>query len=209
MQELTLNGEKRTETGKNAAGRLRRAGWLPANLIVEAKSFPIRISQSDFNHLMGPGLRQTTIIRLTVDGQEHKVIVKELQRYPVTGEPIHVDLLQVTPGKKMPVRVAIETTGVAKGVREGGALEHFIRDLRVKATPETFVDVLRVDATNMGMGESVYVKDLPIPDSWEVLLKGNPIVLSVAKSRLALAAKEQEEGAAEKGAEAEAASQTK
>ena len=201
MSALKLESKTRTERGKNAAGRKRREGIIPGNLMAEAKSTPIEIDSRVFGRMLAAGLRPSSLIELSVDGQEaRRVIVRELQRNPVSGTPVHVDFLQVVPGRKVTVKISVETTGISKGVKGGGALEHFIRVLKVRATPESLQDVVKVDITNMDVGDSVHVSDLGLPPEWEVDVRGNPIVLTISRSRMAQATTG-EPGAAEPATE--------
>lgn len=189
MKTKSLTGKPRTESGKNAAGRLRREGWIPANLIGKGQAENLTISEREFQKILTGGLRQSTIFNLEIEGgSSNRVFVKELQRNPVNGRIMHVDFYRATEGEKVLVPVAVETAGVAKGIKAGGALEHFIRVLKVRATPETLTDVIRVDISDLDVGGTIFLKDLSIPADWDVLMEGNPIVLKIARSRLARAA---------------------
>ena len=184
--EKKLVCKKRSEKGKNAAGRLRRGGYLPGNVISDGKSIPLSVPQADFAHMLNQGLRPSTLIDLEIEGEAgpSRVFVKELQRHPVSGTPLHVDFYRVTPGRKVLVTVAVEHHGNSKGVKGGGALEHFIRTLKVKAVPESLKDLIKVDITDLDVGESVHLADLGLPSDWELRMTGNPVVLKVARSRM-------------------------
>ena len=186
MSELNLKCTARKGAGKNEAGRLRRSGMIPVNLIFQGKAQGLAVQAVDFKKILKNGLRQSSIFNLEIEGgeAENKVFVKELQRHPVSGEVIHADFFRVTPGKKVLVSVGVETRGMARGVKAGGAMEHFIRSLKIKATPESLQDVIEVDVSNLDVGGSIYLKDLGLPQEWEVLMEGNPIILKIARSRL-------------------------
>lgn len=185
MSDLKLASEVRKDTGKNEAGRIRRAGNIPGNVIYQGKSVVISFPSAEFLRLTNAGLKTSSVIQLDVHGSDvsGKVLVKEIQREPVTGQILHVDFYRVTPGKKTLITIPIETEGAAKGVKAGGALEQYVNKLRVRATPETFMEVIKIDVTNLGVAESVKLKDLGLPASWEILLEGNPVVVRVARSR--------------------------
>lgn len=165
---------------------MRRAGQIPGNLVKHGTSASISFDEREFLKLLNAGLRQSSIIQLGMEGNtaETRVLVKEIQRHPVTGKVLHVDLFEVIPGKKVKVKVAIETTGVAKGVKAGGALEHFIRFLSIRAVPESLIDVLPVDITDLDEDQAIHLKDINIPAEWDVILQGNPIVCKVSKGRM-------------------------
>ncbi|MCB1172902.1 MAG: 50S ribosomal protein L25 [Leptospiraceae bacterium] len=188
MNAITLSATNREQTGKNAAGRLRAAGSIPANLIGGGEAQKIQILTSDFERLLAGGLRQSQIIALQKDGQDTQVIVKEIQREPVKGDVQHIDFIKVHPGKKTLLKIAIESRGVARGVKMGGALEHFIRVLKIKAIPESFKDSIVVDISHLDIDQAIRLQDLDLPESWEILLEGNPIVMKVAPGRMQRAA---------------------
>ena len=198
--ERILNSKTRSDTGKNEMNRLRTAGFIPGNLIADGKSTPISFGTAEFQKLLATGLRQSSFFDLKVEGGEDaRVYVKEIQRQPVTGDVLHVDLYRITPGKRIALSVAIETRGVSKGVKAGGAMEHFIRSIKVRANPESVKEVIEVDVTNLDVGAALHMSDLDIPEDWDVRMPGNPIVIKVAASRTSRA--QEEEGA---GAEAAA-----
>lgn len=187
MSGLTIEAKKRDMKGKNNAGRLRRDGNIPANLIGKGKALDLQIAADEFEQMIASGLRQSQIIDMNLDGENVKVIVKEVQRHPVNSKVQHIDFIRIEKGVKTQLKIAIETRGIAKGVKTGGALEHFIRTIRVKAVPESFQDCIEVDITNFDVNDGVYLKDLNIPESWDVLLQGNPLVLKVSSGRIAAA----------------------
>lgn len=187
--ELNIKGRVRTSKGKNAAGRDRRAGLIPANLIFGGESHPISVETSVFNKLLQSGLRQSSIINLSIEGGEasvaaNRVIVKEIQREPVSGAVRHIDFYRLETGKKVLVKVSVELQGSAKGVKAGGAMEHYIRTLKVRATPESLQDIIPVEVSNLDVGEAMFLQDLPIPSDWDVVMEGNPIICRIARSRL-------------------------
>ncbi|MCB1159372.1 MAG: 50S ribosomal protein L25 [Leptospiraceae bacterium] len=179
MSDLTIKAQKRTETGKNANNRLTASGRIPVNIIGSGQSALASVDRKDVIHLLNTGVRPATLIDLDLEGENVRVFVQEIQRTPGSNEIRHIDFFKVTPGKKVKTKVGIVTTGSPKGVKAGGRFEHIIHELKVKTTPEDLKDVIEVDVSDLGVGDSIKIKDLPIPQSWDILLKGNPIVTSV------------------------------
>lgn len=187
MEKLQIKLTKRSEVGKNANNRLRASGNLPVNIIWEGNSIPAAVSEREVEHILNSGIRPATLIAMDMEGENGEVFVKEVQRTPGTNRIRHIDFYRVTPGKKITAKVGIITRGVAKGVKSGGMFEHLIHEIKVKSTPEDLKDVIEIDVTPLGVGDSIKVKDISTPDSWEILVNGNPIVTSVniTKSMLA------------------------
>ncbi len=195
--ERTLNCKPRSVKGKNEMNRLRMAGLIPGNLISQGQSVPVSFGAAEFSRILQTGLRQSSFFNANVEGgKSEQVHVKEIQRHPVTGQVLHVDFYRVTPGRRIKLNVAVEPRGLSRGVKGGGAMEHFIRSLRVVANPETVKEVIEVDITEMDVGSSVHLKDLDIPGDWDVRMTGNPIVIKVAAARTARAGEPGAEGQA-------------
>jgi len=196
--ELKLKSENRTLRKKNGSARLRRDGFIPANLITDGVSNLITVPETDFVKLLNSGLRQSSVIELETESGVNKVLVKEIQRNPVSGKILHVDFFTARPQKKVRVKIGIELTGTAKGVKKGGALEHYIRVIKVIATPESLVDVLNFDITDLDVGDAVHLNDLQLHSDWDIKIAGNPIVAKIAKSRLVAAGGAEEAAGEEK-----------
>ena len=192
MENRTLKAVKRTKTGKNENNRLRAAGKVPANVIGNGETTPITLDEKDVIHLINSGVRQSSQINLDTEGEKHAVFIKELQRFPVSGAVRHIDLYKLTPGKKIITRIAIETTGTAKGSKLGGRFEHLLHEVVVKTTPEDMLEVISLDVTNLGIGDTIKISDLDKKPSWEVMINGDPIIASVIKTKAMIAAERAE-----------------
>ena len=152
------------EEERTLARRSRVAGKIPANLIGSGKSEALEVDGKDFERLLQSGLRQSSEIQLAVDGDSAvKVLAKEIQRHPVSGAVLHIDQYRINPDQKLRVNVPVETKGYARGVKAGGALEHYIRQLRVRTPPGSLKEKIEVDITNLQVGGQIHLKDLDIP----------------------------------------------
>lgn len=199
MEKISIKANPRTTKGKGPSRRLRVEGLVPANIIGSGKATSATVVEKEIQKLIDSGIRKATLIDLELDGKSEKVFVKEVQRFPHTGQIRHIDFFKVTPGKKILTTVAIKTTGVAKGSKAGGQFEHLVHEIKVKSTPEDLVDVLTIDVTHLDVGMSIKVSELPYPKSWEILTNGDPIVTSCNKTKAILAAERAEKAEADKG----------
>ncbi|GIX40406.1 MAG: 50S ribosomal protein L25 [Leptospiraceae bacterium] len=181
--EKKLKAEKRTEFGKNASRRYRRQGKLPANILEKGKSIPVLLNTTEFIKLLNQGLLPSMKIEVELDGETFQALPKEIQRDPVTGEIIHVDLYKMTPGHKFHLNIPVELVGVAKGVKAGGALEHYIQILKIRTTPESLKEKIEVDITNLDVGQAIRLSELNLPQEWDILTQGNPVICKISQSR--------------------------
>ncbi|ABZ92774.1 50S ribosomal protein L25/general stress protein Ctc [Leptospira biflexa] len=197
MEKISIKAQPRTSTGKGPARRMRVEGLVPANIIGSGEAKSASVVEKEIQKLIDSGIRKATLIDLELDGKSEKVFVKEIQRFPHTGQIRHIDFYKVTPGKKIQTTVAIKTTGVAKGSKAGGQFEHLVHEIKVKSTPEDLTDVITVDVTGLDIGMMIKVSELPHPQSWEILVNGDPIVASCNKTKAILAAERAEKAEAD------------
>lgn len=197
MEKISIKAQPRSTTGKGPARRMRVAGLVPANIIGNGKATSASVVEKEIQKLIDSGIRKATLIEVELDGEKQNVFVKEVQRFPHTGQIRHIDFFKVTPGKKILTTVAVKTTGIAKGSKAGGQFEHLVHELRVKSTPEDLVDVITVDVTGLDVGMSIKVSELPTPKSWDIIVNGDPIVTSCNKTKAILAAERAEKAEAE------------
>ena len=161
---LKAISRKKQEKGKNHAGRLRRSGIIPANIISAGKSSSLSLVEKDFTTLINDGLRSSSLIDLNVDeAGGSQVVVKEVQRDPINGKLLHIDFYQVTKAKLLTVKIDIVPVGSAKGIKAGGALEHYIRSLKIRATPEALQESIELDISELEVGQAILFKDMQLP----------------------------------------------
>jgi large subunit ribosomal protein L25 len=181
VAENPLSAEARSGTGKGANRKLRVAGKIPA--VVYGKGRPSQSVVLDPHALetllqkSGAGLN--TLIDLSVAGKTDTVLVKELQRHPVTGRPLHVDFFQLDLTQKITVSVPIHFTGKARGVEFGGILDHPLREIEVECLPRAIPEFIEVDVSALDVGHSIHVSELRLPEGVEVKTDASLPVASV------------------------------
>jgi large subunit ribosomal protein L25 len=129
-----------------------------------------------------------------------------VQRHPVRGDITHVDFLKISLTEKTQVEVAIEITGESVGVKEGGIVETIRNSIHVEALPTGIPQSIVVDISELAIGDTLRIGDLPAMDGVEYLGdEDDPVVIVVAPAAAEVEAVEEEleEGAEEEGAEAE------
>lgn len=190
MKTFNIVCTKRNDTGKNAVRRIRMRGAIPVNLVSEGKSDMLETDENQFTKLMNAGLKKSTLCTLEIDGKDtgEKILVKEVQRHPVSGRVLHLDLYRIVPGNKVLLQIPVVLKGLAPGVKAGGALEHYIRQLKVRTLPEKIEEVIAVDISKLDVGQAIRLKDVAIPEEWNVLTGGDPIICKVAQSRATIQA---------------------
>jgi len=200
-----LVAEVRDATGKGVARRLRAAGRIPAVVYGKgAESKAISIDPSALQRLLqSGGAGMNTLIELSVDGTTRTVLVKELQREPVRGRPLHTDFYLVDLDQTVEVSVPIHLVGRAPGVELGGILDHPLREIELECLPRAIPEGVDVDVSALQVGDSIHVRDLELPEGASVRTDVNLAVASVVAPVVVEepVAEEPEEGEEVEGAE--------
>ncbi len=213
MQKQSVNAETRKEFGKNANNRLRSKGYIPAVMYSHGKTENLQILQKDLFKVFKGHISESVLFDVNiVDNQSnprHQVFVKDYQINPITDEIIHLDLFKITEGEKIHTRVAVELTGTSKGVRQGGILEFVERELEIECLPAEIPEKITIDVTNLEIGDSIHIKDIPVSGSLKFLGDQERVVITVLVPHKAEEPKPAEEAAASPEAQAQAAEETK
>ena len=171
MADNTLVVELRGGRGKGAARKLRQAGRIPGVLYGRGHpSLAVSLDPLGLERaLQRSDAGVNTLFELQVEGGASLgakvVLVKELQREPVGGRMLHADLYEVDLSQTVQVEVPIHVVGVPRGVSlDGGILDHALRDLAVECLPRAIPDEIQVDVSDLGIGDSLHVRDLRLPE---------------------------------------------
>ena len=187
MKEISVSGQKRTETGKKASKLIRKEGLIPCNLYGEKRSdnnLPEAMAfVAPFTELRKAVYTpHVYVVNLNIDGKEHKAIIKELQFHPTSDALIHADFYEINENKAITVGIPVNLTGHAQGVRDGGKLQLQIRKINVTAPYKNIPEKLDIDVTSLELGKSIKVGSLSF-DGLEIATPKEVIVCSVKATR--------------------------
>lgn len=176
MSEVKIAAETRTEFGKGAARRIRRADKVPGVLYGHG-SEPLHLTLPGHELLMA--LRTPNVlIALDIDGKGNELAIpKAVQRDPLKGFLEHVDLLLVKRGEKVNVEIPVHAEGeLAPG---GNLLEHVLNALPVEAEATHIPESVTVSVQGLEAGASVLAKDITLPKGVSLGVEGDTVVLQV------------------------------
>jgi large subunit ribosomal protein L25 len=179
MAEVKIAAELRTEFGKGAARRVRRAHQVPA-VIYGHGAEPKHVSIPGHELLLA--LRTANVlISLELDGKSELVIPKAVQRDPLRGHLEHVDLLSVKSGEKVTVEIPVQTEGeLAAG---SNLLEHLLNTLPVEAEATHIPTSVTVSIEGLEAGASILAKDIPLPKGSTLAIDDDIIVIQVVSAQ--------------------------
>ena len=167
MATAQLTATRRTGTGKGTARTLRREGRIPAVIYGHHRApEALALESASFGKLLSGISAGSTILDVTVDDQAPvKALIREIQRHPLRSTDIlHVDLYEISANEKVTLEVPVHLTGTADGVRNfGGVLDQVLHRIEIRVFPADIPASFDVDVTNLGIGKSIFVRDLSLP----------------------------------------------
>ncbi|MDD8020283.1 MAG: 50S ribosomal protein L25 [Acidobacteriota bacterium] len=179
---LLINADPRKEIGKNAAGRLRKQGLVPAILYGgKTSSQPLTLKKKDIIEILKSETGENTIFRVAIDSDEKDVMLKEVQINPVTDELTHVDLIEISMDKPVRVSVPVELVGDPVGVKtEGGVVDFLLRELDVECLPREIPESIKIDISNLHIHQSFKVQNLELPAGIKINNEANTAIVVVS-----------------------------
>ncbi len=201
MEIIDFKATKRTLKGNGPARRLRMQGQTPA-VVYGAKMAPemLAVNTLALSKALKAGAVGQTLYHLSIENDEKQkrtVMIKELQADPVSRTLLHVDFYEVDMTKKLLVNVPVVPVGDCKGVELGGVLQVIRRELEILCYPSDIPESIEVDITNLDVGESIHVEDIPLAGDIEIPADVNFTVITVLIPKVA---EEEEETEGEEGA---------
>lgn len=183
--QLKLAAESRSTTGKGAARSLRQRGKVPAVIYGHGREpESLSLDAAELGKLLQTATA-ASVLEVTVgSGAPVQALIREVQRNPVRQQEIvHLDLYEIHADETITVSVPVHLVGVADGVRNfGGVLDHVMRELEIECLPRDLPEHIEVDVTELGIGDSVHVRDISVPGA-EILLDGDLTVATVVAPR--------------------------
>ena len=158
MEDVVLNVEKRSLVGKKAK-RLQAEKKIPGVFYMGSENVTLQADEVPVRKLAGS--HTTHVIKVKFqDGTERRAILNEVQYDPVVGHILHFDLHGIREGEKVTLQIPVQLVGTAKGIKDGGILQHSIHRIRIQCDPDNVPEHAMVDVSELGISDSVHIKDL-------------------------------------------------
>jgi large subunit ribosomal protein L25 len=180
MKTVSISGSTRANVGKRDARELRGKESIPGVIYGGKEQIHFYAPEAQFRSLVYTPDVHT--IDLSLDGKNYKAILQDIQFHKVTDKILHVDFLEIVPGKPVTLSLPITTVGSAAGVKAGGKLVKKLRKLKVRGLVEKMPDKIQLDIEKLEVGQSIRVKDIQI-DGLQLLDTPNSTVVGVDVTR--------------------------
>ena len=184
MATIQLDSKKRTMTGKGSARKLRSVGRLPV-ILYGPETSPIMLSldYKQLQKILRGKSAENIIFDLKVDSngknQSRRVMIKEIQKDPVTRDFLHVDFYEISMEKELEVDIPVYLVNTPIGVSEGGILEHIRRELKISCMPKNLVDKIEIDVSGLAIGQSLHLEDIDLPPGLKSIEDGDLTIATI------------------------------
>jgi large subunit ribosomal protein L25 len=178
-QDIVLSARKRESLGSAECRRIRRTGSVPGNVYGHGKdTVSIQSEHEDVFRIVSEG--HIAVDLDLGDSQAEKAFGKKI---------VHFDLLRVDPDGKIEIEVPVELRGTPPGVAQGGILDVQLHTLSVSCLVYKIPSTILVRVGSLGLGDTVRVQELTLPDGVEVSNSPDEIVVQISETRAARAAR--------------------
>jgi large subunit ribosomal protein L25 len=179
MTEHNLDIQLREKTGKEAAKKLRQMGYIPAIIYGRKGNRAVAVKAREFEKLFDK-IGEHSIINLKIDQIGNaEVIIKDFQLDPVRRNIVHIDFLEFERDKLLRTEVPIKILGTSKGVKKGGILETFVRDLEIECLPRNIPDFIPINIDSLDIGDSIHVRDIKAAEGIRIVDNPDQVVITI------------------------------
>ncbi|MDJ0829585.1 MAG: 50S ribosomal protein L25/general stress protein Ctc [Desulfobacterales bacterium] len=216
MDFIELKVNIRKQTGNGPARALRREGRFPAVLYgPQTEATLLSVNCHEFEQILKDHQAGQVLLNLVIENDEQTArhaMIRELQADPVSRNLLHVDFYEISMDRKIKVKVPVVTSGKSIGVEMGGMLQLIRRELEVFCLPNEIPETIEIDITNLDIGDSLHVNEIPLTGNVEIPADVNYTVATVLSPKVeeeeVVEEEEELEEEAEEAAEREAAADT-
>lgn len=177
-EAVTLQAEARTDSGSRSAKKLRKQGRVPGIVYGHKEvTASITVNGEELDRLIR--VQHARTLNLKLGGKSETVLIREVQWDHLGRHMIHVDFLRKDAAERVRVTVPIELRNAPKAMG-GGVVDHPLHILHVEcAFADIPKDPIRVDITNLTMGQPIHIKELTIPSTLKVLDNQDMVVVQL------------------------------
>lgn len=168
-EQIVLEVEPRAGLGTSASRRLRREGDMVPGILYGGTdaAAPIALSSRALARAMQQEAFFSQILDVSLNGEHHAAVLRDLQRHPATERVLHVDLLRIRADQPIQVSVPLHFLNEDKclGVRlSGGTITRNLIELEISCLPADLPEHVEIDLEDLDVGSALHLSDLSIPE---------------------------------------------
>ena len=195
MAEAKLQVDLRTETGKQAAKRLKRDGRVPGILYgLKKDASPLNMNGRQLLDVLQKYGRNV-VVNLAIGAKKETVksFIYDIQHDPLSGSITHVDFKRISLDEKIHMSIPVRFEGVPEGVKtEGGIIEQVLHTIDISCLAGSIPETIVLDVSGLHIGDSIHISDITAVD-YEILLEPEQTIVHVIAPKVVAATEEEEE----------------
>jgi len=168
MEKITLEASERKISTKGSLRKLRSEGLLPGIIYgSKEKSQPLSLKKITIKKLLENSNFMSSVIEITINGEKHKVLTRDIEFDPLNNEPLHIDFQKIKSGTKIAVFVPVKfiNQDTCPGLKLGGVLNIVRRKIELKCPAENIPTEIIVDLAGKEMNESIHISAIKLPEN--------------------------------------------
>jgi large subunit ribosomal protein L25 len=176
-ESVTLKAQSRTGKGSRATAKLRKEGLVPAIVYGHKKeNAVIAVSAEELDRAIR--ILHVRMLSLDMNGTAETVLIREVQWDPFGKQMMHVDFERKSASEKVKVTIPVELRNTPK-VMGGGVLDQPLHTLHIECPLGSIPEAIRIDITNLTLGNPIHVKELTLPEGVRVLEGAEAVVVQL------------------------------
>jgi len=183
LELIELKANIRKTVGNGPARALRREGHIPAVLYGPGtESVLLSVNNRELEQILKKSTAGQALLNLVIQNGEtvnRTAMIKEMQTHPVSRIFLHVDFYEIAMDRKIKVKIPVVAKGKSKGVELGGTLQIDRRELEVFCLPLDIPEAIEIDITDLDIGDSIHVQEIPLKGDVEFPEDVNFTVLTI------------------------------
>ncbi len=177
METPPLQVKIREDSGSIKSRKNRKAGLIPAILYGhKQENLMFFLSEKEFSKVLNSKVK---MVNLKWDSSEETALIKEVQFDTFGKEILHADFIRTDLTEKITTQVAIVLFGTSPGVKEGGILDHALKEIEIECLPTEIPESIRINISELAIGDTIHVADIELPTNAKTLGNPDAIVVSV------------------------------
>ena len=177
METQQLQVKIKKDTGTLKARKNRESGLIPAILYGhKQENMMFLLNEKEFSTVLNT---EAKMVNLKWDGSEEITLIKDVQFDTFGKKILHVDFVRIALTEKVTTHVPVVLYGTSQGVKEGGILDHALKEVEIECLPTEIPKNIRINISELAIGNTIHISDLELPANAIVLGNPDAIVVSV------------------------------
>jgi len=177
METQQLQVKIKEDTGSLKARKHRVSGLIPAILYGhKQESMMFLLNEKEFSTALNT---EAKMVNLKWNGSEEIALIKDVQFDTFGRKILHVDFVRIALTEKVTTHVPVVLYGTSQGVKEGGILDHALKEIEIECLPTEIPKNIRINISELAIGNTIHISDLELPANAKVLGNPDAIVVSV------------------------------